>query len=68
MTVPDSPVVRTPCFHCREHGVNPWLGTKIPHAVWHGQKKKKEKRKKNLMKVINWKTLSKRLLEEGVRQ
>ena len=23
---PDGPVVRTPCFHCRGHGFNPWLG------------------------------------------
>ena len=21
-----TPVVRTPCFHCRRHGFNPWLG------------------------------------------
>ena len=30
-----SPVVRTPRFHCRGHS---W-GTKIPKAMWHGQKK-----------------------------
>ena len=27
------------CFQCREHGFKPWLGTKIPHTAWHGQKK-----------------------------
>ena len=23
---PGSPVVKTPRFHCREHGFDPWLG------------------------------------------
>ena len=23
---PDGPVVRTPCFHCKEHGFDPWSG------------------------------------------
>ena len=23
---PGSPVVKTPCFHCRKHGFHPWLG------------------------------------------
>ena len=23
---PGGPVVRTPCFHCRGHGFDPWLG------------------------------------------
>ena len=39
---PGGPVVRTPCFHCRGNGFD-W-GTRIPHAVWHGQKKKKVKK------------------------
>ena len=34
---PDGPVVRT----CRGYRFDPWLGSKIPHAVWHGFKKKK---------------------------
>ena len=29
---PGSPVVKTPRFHCRGHGFNPWSGTKIPHT------------------------------------
>ena len=37
---PGGPVVKTPLFHCRGHGFDPWSGTKIPHATWHGQKKK----------------------------
>ena len=24
--IPDSPVIRTPCSHCREHGFDPWSG------------------------------------------
>ena len=39
---PGGPVVKTPCFHCREHGFSPFQGTKIAHALKHGQKKKKE--------------------------
>ena len=38
---PGGPVVRTPCFHCRGHGFDPWnpgSGTKIPQATWYGQK------------------------------
>ena len=23
---PGGPVVKVPCFHCRRHGFNPWLG------------------------------------------
>ena len=32
-------MVKTLCFHCRGRGFHLWLG-KIPHAAWHGQKKK----------------------------
>ena len=39
---PGGPVVKTPRSQCRGHGFNPWWG-KIPHAMWCGQKKKKEK-------------------------
>ena len=35
-------MVKTPCFHCREHGFSPFQGTKITHASKHSQKKKKE--------------------------
>ena len=37
---PGGPGVKTPRFHCKGHGSDPWLGT--PHAAQHGQKKKKE--------------------------
>ena len=41
---PDSPVVKILRFQCRGRvGLIPGLGTKIPHAEWHGQKKKKKK-------------------------
>ena len=36
---PGGPVARTPCFHCRRPGVNPWSGTKILQAVQRGQKR-----------------------------
>ena len=25
-TIPNGPVVETPCFQCRGHGLDPWLG------------------------------------------
>ena len=31
------PVVKTLCFHGKVHGFNPWLGSKIPHAVQHAK-------------------------------
>ena len=33
---PGSPVVKTPCLHCREHGFNPWLGNEETtcHLGW----------------------------------
>ena len=37
---PDSPMVKTLHFHCREWVFNPWLKTKIPHATWCSQKQK----------------------------
>ena len=39
---PGSPVVRTPCFHCREWEFNPWPGTEILQAARHGQNMKKK--------------------------
>ena len=38
--LPGSPVVKTPCFHCKGCGFDPWLGKNL-HAMWCGQKKKK---------------------------
>ena len=34
-------VVKTPYFQCIGPVFDPWLGNKIPHAAWCGQKKKK---------------------------
>ena len=33
---PNGPVVKTPCFHCKEHGFDPWLGNEDPagHRPW----------------------------------
>ena len=39
---PGSPVVKTPCFHSRGHGLIPGRGSRIPHAA---AKKKKRKTK-----------------------
>ena len=39
---PCDPLVKMLCFQCRGHGFDSWLGTKIPHAMGHGQKKKRE--------------------------
>ena len=36
---PGSPVVKTPHFTAGGTGSIPGQGTKIPHAVWRGQKK-----------------------------
>ena len=37
-------MVKTPCFQCRSAGSIPGLGTKIPHAMLLGGKKKKGRR------------------------
>ena len=36
---PGSPDVTTLSFQCKGRRFDPWSGTKIPHAAWHGQKK-----------------------------
>ena len=35
---PSGPVVKTPCFQCRQHKFDAWSGTQIPHALGYGQK------------------------------
>ena len=42
---PDSPVVKTLCFHFKEHGFNPWSGNLDPTncTVWQKIKIKKPK-------------------------
>ena len=34
---PSRPVVKTPCFQCWGHGLDPWSGNLDPHAEWCGQ-------------------------------
>ena len=46
---PGGPVVRTQPFHCGGLGSIHGQGTKIPWAVWHGQRQK-QKLKKNFKK------------------
>ena len=52
---PGGPVVRTQCFHCWSQGSVPGPGTKIPQAVWHGQKKGKSKNNESLKSIDNGK-------------
>ena len=45
-------VVKILCFQCGSTGLLPRWGTKIPHAMRHGQKiKKKERKKENVLKL-----------------
>ena len=37
---PGGPVIKIVCFQLNECGSIPSWGTKIPHATWHGKKKK----------------------------
>ena len=42
---PGGPVLKTPCFHCRGHGLDPWsreLRSHMPHSA--AKKKKKSER------------------------
>ena len=36
-------VVRNPCFQCRGHKLDPWQGTKIPHAMQYRRRRRKKK-------------------------
>ena len=47
MELPEGPVVRTWCFHCRGPGSSPGQGTKISQAVCVAWWKKLKKRKKS---------------------
>ena len=31
--LPDGPLVKILCSHCRGPGLDPWSGTRIPHAA-----------------------------------
>ena len=46
--LPGSPMIKTLHFHCRGMGSIPGGGTKIPHAMKHGQKTKTKKWAKDL--------------------
>ena len=39
---PDGPVIKTHVSNAGDVGLIPGRGTKIPHAEWYGQKKKKK--------------------------
>ena len=39
---PGSPVIKSSCFHCREHEFNPQLRNQDPHVVLACEKKKKK--------------------------
>ena len=43
---PGGPVVKTPHICAGGMGATPGQGTKIPHAAWHGKKKKKWRQSK----------------------
>ena len=43
---PGGPVVRTSQSHCHGMGSSPGQGTKIPQAMWCGQKEKEKKERK----------------------
>ena len=49
--LPGSPVVKTPCFHCRGCRFNPWSGKFcMPYGV---AKKKRERKKRDILKPIS---------------
>ena len=43
-------MVKTVCFQC--NGSIPCWGTKIPHAIWHGKKKKNYPNFKHSVKIL----------------
>lgn len=45
---PCRPVVRTPCFHCRSPGFNPWSGNKDPASLTMWPKKKSTEKSHDL--------------------
>ena len=49
--VPGGPVVKTPCFHCRGHGFNPWSGKKDPASrmLWPKRKSSRKQERKNTL-------------------
>ena len=58
---PGGPLVRTPRFHCRGRGFNPWSGMRIAQAAWCGQIKKQTTTKKTdeefdmfTKKLLSW--------------
>ena len=45
-------MVNTPHFQHRGAGLNPGQANEIPHAVQHGQKKKKNKQESGIQQVL----------------
>ena len=44
-------MVKIPSFHCRDVDFIPGLGTKVPHAMWHGHKKGNQQCRYNYIEV-----------------
>ena len=62
-TGPGSPAVKILCFHCKVVGSTPGWGTKILHAMRHGQEEKKKSiqcKRKNLIGKGNYTNVYKR--------
>jgi len=51
------PVIKTPCFHCRGHSFNLWLGNKIPCASGVRERGRVEKFAVHIEQEINSKCL-----------
>ena len=61
-----SPVVKTPCFHCRGYGLDPWSGNQDPtcHTAWpkknpQTSKQTKNKQNQHIFNVYNLKLVGK---------
>ena len=50
-------MVKTPHFHCKVHGFDPWSGTKSPHTLQCSQDKNKTKVKKMVVMAVVVKNL-----------
>ena len=44
-------MVKTPCFHCRGHGFDPWSGNEDPAYMPHSVDKKKAHNLSELSKI-----------------
>ena len=58
------PVVKTPCFQCRGHGFNPWLGN-LRSQRPHGAREKKEKEQIMCSRLATQGSVSRKRLDAG---